>query len=325
MLTRSCIRQLAQPRDYLAAMRRAFGGLARHEYELPAVGHIAGRNGAFHIKSAAQRDGAALAAIKVNGNFPGNPATWGLPTIQGFMALLDSERGCVLALMDSVEITARRTAAATALAAQHLARRDARVLALIGCGTQAVYHLDALVDVLEIDAVRFFDPRPQAVEAFERHAREVGMRTERTASARACAHEAEIVVTLTPSTHPILGPADVAPGAFVAGVGADNPSKSELAPALLRESRVVVDVLEQSASMGDLHHAIAAGAMTAEDVHAALADLVAGVARGRTSPHERFVFDSTGVALQDLAAAEMLFERAQQRADTPSVVLDDTE
>ena len=325
LLTRNCIRQLAEPRDYLAAMRKAFGGLARQEYELPAVGHIAGRNGAFHIKSAAQRGGAALAAIKVNGNFPGNPAAWGLPTIQGFMALLDSERGSVLALMDSVEITARRTAAATALAAQHLARRDARVLALIGCGTQAVYHLDALVDVLEIDAVRFFDPRPQAVEAFERHAREVGMRTERAASARACAHEAEIVVTLTPSTHPILGSGDVAPGAFVAGVGADNPSKSELAPALLRESRVVVDVLEQSASMGDLHHAIAAGAMTAEDVHAALADLVAGGARGRTSPHERFVFDSTGVALQDLAAAEMLFERAQQRADTPAVVLDDTE
>ena len=325
LLTRSCIRQLAEPRDYLAAMRQAFGGLARHEYELPAVGHIAGSNGAFHIKSAAHRGGAGLAAIKVNGNFPGNPGACGLPTIQGFIALLDAERGCVLALMDSVEITARRTAAATALAAEHLARRDSRVLAVIGCGTQAAYHLDALVDVMQIDAVRYFDPRADAADTFERYAREVGMRTERAASPRACALEAQIVVTLTPSTRPILDLADVAPGAFVAGVGADNPAKNELAPELLRGSRVVVDVLEQSSSMGDLHHAIAAGCMTAGEVHAALADLVAGVARGRTSPHERFVFDSTGVALQDLAAAEMLFERARERAGTLSVVLDDVE
>src|ERR1043165_5770692 len=147
LLARDAISRLATTRDYLAAMQTAFADLAAHRFDVPAVGHIPGVGGMFHVKAAQRADARALAVIKVNGNFPNNRVQHDLPTIQGFIALLDAERGCVLALMDSIEITARRTAAATALAAKHLARPGSRSLAMIGCGVQALYHVEALRDV----------------------------------------------------------------------------------------------------------------------------------------------------------------------------------
>jgi len=126
LLSRSVIAGLATTQDYLAAMHDAFTGLAEQSYQLPDAGYVPATGGGFHVKSASRRGPGAVAVIKVNGNFPGNGVAWGLPTIQGFIAVLDAERGCVLALMDSAEITARRTAATSALAARHLARRESR-------------------------------------------------------------------------------------------------------------------------------------------------------------------------------------------------------
>ncbi len=129
----------------------------------------------------------------------------------------------------------------------------------------------------------------------------------------AAARNSDIVVTCTSARQPILHVGDIAPGTFIAAVGADNPEKQEIAPALLAASRVVVDVLDQAATMGDLHHAIAAGVMTRGDVAAELGQIVAGRAphAGRQSPSEVVVFDSTGMALQDVAAAAAVYERAQ--------------
>jgi alanine dehydrogenase len=321
LLARDAISKLATTGDYLAAMQTAFADLAASRFEVPAVGHIPGVGGMFHIK-AAQRTGLpALAVIKVNGNFPDNRVQHDLPTIQGFIALLDAERGCVLALMDSIEITARRTAAATALAAKYLARPGSRSLAMIGCGVQALYHVEALRDVVPIETVAFCDPRDEAADAFGRRMRELGLNARKVSDARAAARDANIVVTVTTATRPLLGPADIGPGTFVAGVGADNPSKHELAADLMKASCVLVDSVAQASTMGDLHHAIAAGAMTVTDVRAELADLVAGKAVGRSSADERWVFDSTGLSIQDLAAAEMIYDRARAAGGVPQIRL----
>jgi alanine dehydrogenase len=322
LLSRSVISRLATTRDYLEAMQTAFVDLAAGRYEVPHVGHVPGVDGMFHIKSA-RRDGSpSLAVIKVNGNFPQNPATRQLPTIQGFVALLDAECGCVLGLMDSIEITARRTAAATALAAKYLAKPDSRTLAMIGCGVQASYHVEALLDVASIESVAFCDVRDAAAESFAHRMRGLGLQAKRASDARAAARGADIVVTVTTSMRPLLGLADIDRGAFVAGVGADNPSKHELAPDLLKASRVTVDSLVQASTMGDLHHAIEAGAMQAEDVHGELAQLAANRIAARSDAHERWVFDSTGLSIQDLAAAEMIYERARSAGGVPEIQLD---
>ena len=185
--------------------------------------------------------------------------------------------------MDSIEITARRTAAATALAAKYLAKPASRTLAMIGCGVQARYHVEALLDVAPIEAVAFCDPRDDAADAFGSRMRELGLQARRASDARSAVRSADIVVTVTTSTRPLLGLADIGPGTFVAGVGADNPSKHELESDLLKASRVVVDSLAQASTMGDLHHAIEAGAMLAADVHGELAQLAAGQVPGRAA------------------------------------------
>jgi ornithine cyclodeaminase/alanine dehydrogenase-like protein (mu-crystallin family) len=302
-------------------MQTAFADLARGRFEVPQVGHVPGIGGMFHIKSAQRGGSPALAVIKVNGNFPENVTRRELPTIQGFVALLDAECGCVLALMDSIEITARRTAAATALAAKYLAKPGSRTLAVIGCGVQARYHVEALLDVAPIESVAFCDPRDIAAESFASQVRELGLQTRRASDARAAVRSADIVVTVTTSTRPLLGLADIGPGTFIAGVGADNPAKHELAPDLLRASRVVVDSLAQASTMGDLHHALEAGAMSAEEAHGELAQLAAGLLAGRTNGDEQWVFDSTGLSIQDLAAAEMIHERARAAGGVPQIQL----
>lgn len=321
LLSRTAISKLATTRDYLDSMQTAFADLASGRFDVPAVGHVPGVGGMFHIKAAQRAGSRALAVIKVNGNFPDNGARHDLPTIQGFVALLDAERGCVLALMDSIEITARRTAAATALAAKYLARPESRALAMIGCGVQARYHVEALRDVAPIEAVVFCDPREDAANAFGVQMRELGVEARRVNDARTAARDADIVVTVTTSTRPVLVLADIGLGTFVAGVGADNPAKHELAPDLLHASRVIVDCVAQASTMGDLHHAVAAGLMKTMDVHGELADLAAGRRTGRASDDERCVFDSTGLAIQDLAAADMIYERAQAAGGVPEILL----
>src|SRR5262245_22235587 len=155
LLSRRAIAGLATTQDYLAAMQTAFADLADGRFGVPDVAHVPAVGGMFHVKSAQRGGSPALAAIKVNGNFPQNVTQRGLPTIQGFVALLDAQCGCVLALMDSTEITARRTAAATALAAKYLAASGSRVLGMIGCGVQAPYQVAALLDVAPLETVAF--------------------------------------------------------------------------------------------------------------------------------------------------------------------------
>ena len=245
----------------------------------------------FHIKAAVGE----VFAAKINANFPDNPRKHGLPTIQGVIVLFDRERGTPLAVMDSIAITTLRTAAATAVAAKYLARRDAKTLAVIGGGTQGRAHVEAIRRVRDIERVMVYDVDPNLSQC---------------ASIDEAVADADIIVTCTPSRTPLLDARHLRPGLFIAGVGADNPHKHELSPALLKESRVVADILEQAATMGDLHHAIEAGVMTRDEVAGELADVVCGRV-ARRSEDEVFVFDSTGTALQDLAAAQLLLTAAR--------------
>jgi len=274
--------------------------------------HVDG--GGFHVKVAGLAQEKRYFAAKVNANFPGNPDRFGLPTIQGVIALFDAERGSVLALLDSIEITSLRTAAASAVAAKHLARADASSVAIVGCGNQGRWNLRALSRIRPITTVYATDLNSERAESFA-HDMSYELRVDVRAvpTIEHAAPNSAIVVTCTPSRRHLLGAAHVAPGAFVAAVGADNPEKQEIDPALLGASKVVVDVLEQCVAMGDLHHAIDAGVMTRNDVHAELADVVAGRATGRESPDEIIVFDSTGTALQDVAAAALVYRKAVER------------
>jgi ornithine cyclodeaminase/alanine dehydrogenase len=268
-------------------------------------------DGGFHIKAALLTLESAYFAAKLNGNFFNNGERFGMPNIQGLLMLADARNGYPLAVMDSIEITIRRTGAATAVAAKYLARSDAKVVTICGCGNQGRVQLRALATVLPLKKIYAFDLDDTRARNFAGDlAEELGLEVEVVHDLPAAAQKSDVCITCTPARKFILKKQDISPGAFVAGVGADNEEKQELDPALMASSKVVTDIREQCAEIGDLHHAISAGVMRLEDVHAELGEIVAGRKPGRTSKEEITIFDSTGTALQDVAAAAAVYERA---------------
>jgi ornithine cyclodeaminase/alanine dehydrogenase-like protein (mu-crystallin family) len=315
VLTRRDIAALMTLDDYFSAAELAFTALASGAAKSPLPMHLPADGGAFHVKGASLAGARPVVAIKLNGNFPGNPKKHGLPTIQGAILLADATNGSPLAIMDSIEITLRRTAAASALAAKHLARPDSARIAICGCGEQGRVQLEAMAAVLSLSDVALWDrdfSRARALADATRKTPGVAAVTP-VAGVEAATLKADIIVTCTTARTPFLDVSHVRKGAFVAAVGADNPEKNEIAPALMAWSKVVADVRDQCVTMGDLHHAIAARTMTTEGVWADLGEIVTGAKPGRTNPDEIFVFDSTGTAAQDVAAAAQVYARAIER------------
>jgi alanine dehydrogenase len=313
-LDSTAVRELLSIEECITAVERAFRLHGEGKAPQPGVLGIHAERGAFHIKAGTLDLGRPYFAAKTNANFPGNVERYGLPTIQGVIALFDAERGIPLAILDSREITSLRTGAATAVATKYLAREDASVATICGCGVQGRTQLAAVAAVRALSRVYAVDRQHENAARFAREmSNELGIEVIAMTDLVAAARESDICVTCTPSRQAILGAGDVKAGAFVAGVGADNPDKQELAPALLARSAVVVDILDQAATSGDLHHAIAAGVMTRDDVRAELGEVVAGKKPGRLRDDEIVIFDSTGTALQDVAAAAAVYEKAIQR------------
>lgn len=296
LLTHDDIVQLLTIDDCLTAVEDAFRGYGEGRIAPPQSLGLHADDGTFHIK-AAMTD---VFAAKINANFPRNPERHGLPTVQGVIVVMDRERGTPLAVMDSVWITTLRTAAATAVAARYLAREDAKTMTIIGSGVQGRAHVEALRRVRNIETLYACDRDAEAARATGGIVAEIDE----------AVAQSDIVVTCTTARAPILHARHVKPGLFIAGVGADNPEKHELAPDLLASAKVVPDLLDQAAKMGDLHHALAAGALTRDDVHGELADVLCGKVAGRRSDDEVFVFDSTGTALQDVVVAAVVYRRA---------------
>jgi len=315
ILTRADVRKLLPMRDCIDAVEDAFRRHANGRTIAPGVAGTRVDGGGFHVKTAgmlASLDGERPTFVmKVNANFPANPQRNGLPTIQGVIALFDAENGRLLALVDSMEITSVRTAAATAVAARHLALDNATTVTICGCGEQSRHQLRALACVRPLRRVYAFDTRTdQARRLADDMAAELGVDAKVVTELGAETRESHIWVTSTTSRRPFLGPRHVTSGAFIAAVGADNPEKSEIEPALLASSTVIADVLDQCAAIGDLHHALDAGVMRVGDVYAELAQIVSGQRVGRRSRSEIIVFDSTGTALEDVAAVTLVYRKA---------------
>lgn len=307
-LTRGDVAALLSLDECIAAVERAFrlhgeGGAAP-----PGILGLHAPDGGFHIKVGILD---ARFTAKVNANFPANPRRLGLPTIQGLIVLCDAGNGQLLAVMDSMEITTLRTGAATAVAAKRLARRDSRVATVCGCGNQGRVQLRALERILPIQHVFAFDADPGAADGFAAQmSRELGIEVIAAPRLHEAAMQSDVCVTCTPSTQAVLRGEDVRCGTFIAAVGADSPEKHELAPELMAGNKIVVDILAQCATIGDLHHALQAGRVTSADVYAELGEIVAGKKSGRTSAEEITIFDSKGMALQDVVAAIAVYEKA---------------
>jgi alanine dehydrogenase len=311
LLTRQEIAALLSLDECIAAVEQAFTLHAEGRTLPPGILGIHAPDGGFHIKAAGLELSRTYFAAKVNANFPNNMSRFGFPAIQGVIVLCDGETGTLLALMDSIEITIQRTGAATAVAAKHLARPDATVATICGCGNQGRVQLRALTRVRPLRRAYAFDrDEGQAQRFADDLSAELHIEVKAVRDLATAVGQSDICVTCTPSRQYFLNREDVAPGTFIAAVGADSPEKQEVDPALLARSTIVVDILEQCATIGELHHALESGLVTREDVHAELHEVVTGLKRGRASKEEIIIFDSTGTALQDAAAAVVAYEKA---------------
>lgn len=284
----------------ITAVEHAIARLDAGQVGTPVSLGVAVANGTFHVKACASAppDGAGIFVAKINANFPGNPDA-GWPTIQGVIAVFDTCNGDVRVIVDSPSITALRTAATTAVVIRHLAPHGARVATVVGCGVLGRFHLQAL-KTCGIGRVNVFDSDAARANAFAVWAREsLGLDCEAVDVMRHATLESQVVVTCTPSRQAFLGADDVASGTLVAAVGADNENKSEIEPALLARARIVTDLTSQCMKSGDLRHA------SSQSVCGELTDVVAGRVP-RTGPGEIVIFDSTGLAVEDLALCELL-------------------
>ena len=270
--------------------------------------------GGLHVKAGLLPGHKNYIVGKLNTNFPDNPARLSLPTIQGLIAIFDAENGSPLALLDSMEVTIKRTAAASAVAAKYLARKNSKVGTVCGCGQQGRVQLRAIRTVLPLQEVYAFDSNFEAARIFAAElSRELKIDVEAVHNPNAAIRRSDVLVTSTTATGFFVHKEDVPDGAFIAAVGADDTHKQELDPALMASAKVVADSLEQSCTIGDTHHAIAKGLMSKENVYADLGEIVAGKKSGRVSDNEIIIFDSTGIAIEDAAAAALVYAKASAR------------
>lgn len=295
----------------IAAVEEVFRASGEGKVPAPGVLGIKSEAGGLHIKAGYLPGPRNYIVAKLNTNFALNRKRGDLPTIQGLILLCDGDNGRPLAVFDSIEITIRRTAAASAVAAKYLARPDSAVVTICGCGAQGRAQLRALKTVLPLAKIFAFDLNPAAAQALaDDMGTELNVESEAATDLARAIGQSDVCVTCTTATQFFVRQEDVAPGTFIAAVGADDVHKQEIDPALMAGVKVVVDHLEQCCAIGDTHHAIAAGLMRKENVYAELAEVVAGRKPGRTDANETFIFDSTGVAIEDAVAAVAVYEKA---------------
>lgn len=305
----------ALPFDRLiAALRERFAGScevpARHVHEItspaaPGAGDLASRRMTSLIMPAwlpGQYYG-----VKIVNIAPGN-AKRGLPGLHGSYLLFDARTGVPLAQVDGDEITQRRTAAASALAASYLARADAKHLLVVGAGRVAHLLPAAYRVVRPIERVTVWARRPAEAKALADRVRESGLPAFATTDLEAACREADIVSCATLSTEPVVHGSWLAPGSHLDLIGSFTPTMREADDACFTDARVFVDTDEALGKSGDLLVPIQHGVLRADDVRGTLTTLCKGVATGRKTAQERTVFKSVGSALEDLTAAVLVYE-----------------
>lgn len=291
--------------ETVAAVEEAFAAHGRKETIMPAKVYLPLEKYAGDFRAMpVYFEGTA--GIKWVNAHPKNPSKHALPAVMAVLIYSDPETGCPLAIMDATHITAFRTGAAGAVAAKHLARKGAESVGLVGCGVQAGALLSALRAFFSLKRLTLFDRSGEATERFQKaHGGEAAS----LAEVAAC----DIVCTTTPSREPVLRREMIRPGTHINAMGADAPGKQELDPKILKEGRVFLDDMTQASESGEVNVPLHKDEIQASDIAGTLGEVVAGIKAGREFDEQITVFDSTGLAVQDLAVARRVYDAARKK------------
>lgn len=303
------IASLVTAEDAFRAVEACFAAMARGDaYNFPVVREALGEGRQYGFKSGLDRAGGQL-GVKAGGYFPGNAAK-GMINHQSSVFLFDLDSGRPVAMVGGNLLTALRTAAASAIAIDRLARPEAQVLGIVGAGHQAGFQLRSAARVRRIERVIAWNLHPEMLPKLGAVAAELGLPFEAVDLPRM--REAEVIVTITSSPAASLVADHVSPGTHLSCMGTDTKGKQEVEPRLVAASSVFTDEVAQSISIGEAQHAVAAGLLDATAIRP-LGEVLIGRHPGRTRPDEITLFDGTGVGLQDLAVAAVAVTRARER------------
>jgi len=306
-LNKSNVKSLLNMAEVIEAVEQAFRDWGQGKATMPAKIYLAVDKGDFRGMPAAIPGAAGIKWVNVH---PQNP-TAGLPTVMAILIYSDPLSGYPLAVMEATDITAHRTGAAAAIASKYLARKDSHTLGIIGAGQQAYTQLLAHAELFNLKLIRIYDIFEAAttkfISSFPQYQIQVCSPEEVLTS--------DIVCTVTPAREPVVKREWVMPGVHINAIGADAKGKEELAPAILKEAVIVVDEIKQASSGGEINVPLSEGLLKTEDIYATLSEIITGAKIGRKDHKQITVFDSTGVAIEDIAVAKLIYEKARQNGD----------
>ncbi|RLI74231.1 alanine dehydrogenase [Archaeoglobales archaeon] len=247
------------------------------------------------------------AGVKWVNSHPDNPKI-GLPTVMALLIYNDPETGFPLAVMDAMHITNMRTGAAGGIAAKYLARKDSKVFGFVGCGTQAHTQFMALSMIFKIETVKVYDINERNAKKFVEFCENKGVEAKIESIEKTC--NCDVLTTTTPSRKPVVKESWVEKGTHINAIGADAPGKQELDEKLILNAKIVVDDMEQALHSGEINVAISEGILKPENIYATLGEIVVGRKPRRENNDEITIFDSTGLAIQDISTASVVYSRA---------------
>jgi alanine dehydrogenase len=251
------------------------------------------------------------AGVKCVNVHPDNPLKNNLPTVMGVIELFDPKSGFPLSVMDGTWITNMRTGAAAGVGTKYLARKDSSVLGIIGAGKQAFTQLMALREVMNIEHAKVYCRTCSSRENFAKMANErFGINIKAVATAEEAVKGADVVVTVTPANKPVLKTEWIEKGTHINAMGADAPGKQELESGILKKSKIFIDCWEQARHSGEINVPVDEGIVTRDSITAKIGDVITGKAEGRVSDDDITIFDSTGLAVQDVVTAWKVYEKA---------------
>jgi len=251
-----------------------------------------------------------MAGTKIVNVHPDNPKS-NLPTVGAVIVLSDAKNGAPLALMDGTYITGMRTGAAGAVASKFLAKKGAKALGVVGAGQQALFQIAATAATVNLQDIFVYDVNEESFKKLSAELEKIGIKI-KMGSLEEVSRQ-DILTTTTPLRDPIIKNDWVVPGTHINAIGADAEGKEELDPAILKRAKIIVDDWAQASHSGEINVPLAKGIITKENICGSLGEIVAGIKIGRENNEEITVFDSTGLALQDLFTAAMVYEEALKK------------
>ncbi len=302
ILNKRDVQDLLRMPDVIRVVEDAFIALGQNKVSMPPKSYLVLEHGDFRAMPAAIEGAAGMKWINVH---PKN-AVKDLPSIMAILIYNDPETGYPLAIMDATQITAYRTAAASAVASKYLARKNSRILGIVGAGHQAYPHIMAHLELFDLELIKVYD---RSKTAIDRLINSLPVR-KLTGCSIEEAVSSDIVCTLTPSKSPILKEEWIKPGTHINAVGADAKGKEELGPSILNKAMVVVDDLGQASVAGEMNVPVSNGLYKVNQVYATLSEIMFGKKKGRADDKMITIFDSTGIAIEDIATAKLIYEKA---------------